>query len=146
MIVFADSSAVVKRYVDEPGAVEVRAVASLVVSVLIRVEVPAALWKKVRTGHLTADYAHVLVSDFEADWAAGAGTSPVFFPLGTSADLLRAAARLTAVHGLRAYDAVHLASALAARAVAAELTSFACFDRTLSHAATAEGFAGLPVS
>ena len=142
---FADSSAVVKRYADEPGAVDVRAVPALAVSVLIRVEVPAALWRKVRTGSLPADHARVLVSDFEADWSPGPGTSAIFFPLRASAAVLGVAARLAAVHGLRAYDAVQLSSALAARAASPELRTFACFDRSLRAAAAAEGFAALPL-
>ena len=59
MSVFADSSALVKRYADEPGADEVRALPLLVVCALARVEVPAALWRKVRTGQLSAPDAAV---------------------------------------------------------------------------------------
>ena len=44
MIVFADSSALVKLYADEPDHKLVREQGSLVVSTLARVEVPAAIW------------------------------------------------------------------------------------------------------
>lgn len=47
--VFADSSALVKRYADEPGSDALRALLLLVVSAPAKVEVPAALWRKART-------------------------------------------------------------------------------------------------
>lgn len=52
--VFADSSALVKLYADELGVDVVRAVPSLIISQLARVEVPAALWRKHRLGELSA--------------------------------------------------------------------------------------------
>jgi len=54
--------------------------------------------------------------------------------------VLGSAARALTRHALRAYDAVQLASALAAREADPELIRFACFDRSLSAAAAAEGF------
>jgi predicted nucleic acid-binding protein len=53
-------------------------------------------------------------------------------------------ARLCAVHALRAYDAVQLACALAARDAVPECQTFAAFDRQLRAAAAAEGFALVP--
>lgn len=58
--------------------------------------------------------------------------------------VLEAAARLCAVHGLRAYDAVQLASALAVRDAVPECRTFAAFDRQLRAAAAAEGFTPAP--
>mgnify|MGYP000037555924 CR=1 FL=1 len=54
------------------------------------------------------------------------------------------AARFAAVHGLRAYNAVQLASATTGRAVPPELAVLACFDRSLRAAAAVEGFGLLP--
>ena len=67
MSVFADSSAVVKRYSGEPGSEQVRALPALVVSAPARVEVPAAIWRKVRTGQLPPQYAAVLTTAFRLD-------------------------------------------------------------------------------
>lgn len=64
--------------------------------------------------------------------------------LEVSDEVLEEAARSVARHPLRAFDAVQLASALAARAVDPSLTAFACFDATLANAARAEGFALRP--
>jgi hypothetical protein len=129
----------VKRYADEPGARLVRAIDVAVVSSLARVEVPAALWRKHRIGELGAADAAALTEAFEWDWyAIGA-----FAIVRVSDEILADAARAAAVHALRAYDAVQLATALAARAADRDLSSIACFDEQLAVAASAEGFAVL---
>ncbi len=144
MTAFADSSALVKLYADEPGHELVRALRLLAVSQLARVEVPAALWRKHRTGELTPDQARVLAAEFEADYFGTAAGEPRFLVVAPVTAILDDAARLTAVHGLRAFDAVQLASACAVRSAAASCTVFAAFDRGLLAAAAAEGFAVLP--
>lgn len=136
MTVFADSSALVKRYADEPGASEVRAFTLVVVSALARVEVPAALWRKTRGGGLAVEDAAVLVAAFAADCADVEQVVTV----AVRAEVLTDAARLAATRALRAYDAVQLASARAARAADPHVTGFACYDADLRRAAAAEGF------
>lgn len=138
MTAFADSSALVKLYADEADAKLVREAPVLVVSAIARVEVPAALWRKSRTGELSVEDAAVLVQDFEADWT---GAATRMLPIGLRADLLVDAARLSGTHGLRAYDAVQLASARAARAADDKVDVFVCFDYELREAAVREGFA-----
>lgn len=137
MTAFADSSALVKLYADEPGADLVRAHASFVVSALARVEVPGALWRKQRTRELSEDDAGILTAAFEADWHDSTGP---FLPVVVSAAVLEGAAALTARHGLRAYDAVQLATAIAARSAGVEVTAFLCFDAELAAAAAREGW------
>lgn len=146
MSTFADASALVKLYADEAGAEAVRAVAVLVVSRVSRVEVPAALWRKTRIGQLEADAARVLVADFEADLFGTADESPRFASVGLVDEVLDQAARLVAVHGLRAYDGVQLACALAARRADPHCLEFAAFDGSLRTAAAAEGFDLVPGS
>jgi predicted nucleic acid-binding protein len=133
--VFGDSSALVKLYADEPGADLVRAVRLFVVSAVARVEVPAALWRKHRTGGLSAQHAGLLTRAFEDDWH-----DDRFVPVALGAALLAAAAGLVASHGLRAYDGVQLACAVAARAADPEIDTLLCFDAALSEAAAREGF------
>lgn len=135
MTVFADSSAVVKLYADEPGAQLVRGVDLLVVAALARVEVPAALWRKSRTGELAVADAAVLSDAFAHEWG-----SPRFVVVAVGAELLRYAAGLVARHGLRAYDGVQLACAVAARRADPGIDTVACFDRELTEAAVREGF------
>lgn len=136
MTVFADSSALVKRYADEPGAKAVRALSFLVVSALARVEVPAALWRKTRIGELSTEQAGHLCSAFAVDYA----DAGLMVAVAAGTTVLDDAARLVATHALRAYDAVQLASARAARQVDGQIDAFVCFDVDLRRAAAAEGF------
>lgn len=141
MSVFADSSALVKLYVPEFGHEAVRASASpFVVATLARVEVPAALWGKSRSGELSASDAAVLVSAFEFDYHGDHQAESVFAVIAIDEPIVVAAAGQAARHGLRAYDAVQLACAIAARSADASVDTFAVFDRKLRDAASAEGF------
>jgi predicted nucleic acid-binding protein len=115
-----------------------------VVSILVRVEVPAAIWRKQRIGELDATNAQVLVEAFEADLFGEAAHPPTLVTVSLPPAILDSAARMTAVHGLRAYDAVQLASACAVRAVDTRCDAFACFDGALRRAAGAEGFRLVP--
>lgn len=127
----------VKLYADEDGADLVRQAPVHVVSAVTRVEVPAALWRKARTGALSAEDASVLVAAFVADWRDADGR---LVPVGLRGPVLEQAASSAAVHGLRAYDAVQLSCALAARAADPAVDSFLCFDAELNAAAGREGF------
>lgn len=137
--VFADSSALVKLYADEQQSDDVRGLSHLVVSQLARVEVPAALWRKHRMGELAAADAAVLVADFEADYFGDADAPPRFSVVAVTASVLDTAAHLVGVHGLRAYDAMQLASALAVADAVPEGMDFLAYDGALSAAAAAEG-------
>ena len=132
----ADSSALVELYADEDGADVVRRVPVHVVSAVARVEVPAALWRKARTGGLSVENATILVAAFVADWRDPDGR---FVPVGLWVPVLEQAASSAVVHGLRAYDAVQLSCALAARAADPAVDSL-CFDAELREAAGREGF------
>jgi predicted nucleic acid-binding protein len=139
LIAFCDSSALVKRYADEPGSEQIRALDAIAASQLAVVEVPAALWRKHRTGVLRAESARALGARFRADCQ---GAQPAVSIAGVTTAILDAAALLVARHPLRAYDAVQLASAIAAARTNPGLR-FACFDTTLSAAAAAEGLASI---
>lgn len=134
-----------KLYADEPGTEVVSAVDHLVVSAMARVEVAAALWRKVSMGELEPGDSAVLGRAFERDWYGGEGRRPRFSPVSVTPALLDAAARLVPVHRLRAYDAVVLASALAVRRVEPEV-GFLAWDGELVAAAAREGFALLGAS
>ncbi|WP_136709646.1 type II toxin-antitoxin system VapC family toxin [Agromyces sp. H66] len=141
MSVFADSSAIVKLYADEEGHEHVRSLDAMIVSAIARVEVPAAFWRKNRMGELSAQDARTLVQAFGRDLAGPTGR---LVTLQLTNEVLERAAELTAIHGLRAYDAVQLASARAARLIDPTCSTFAVFDGELSVAAVREGFAILP--
>jgi predicted nucleic acid-binding protein len=141
---FADSSALVKLYADEADNELIRSQPALVVSQLARVEVPAALWRKQRMGELSAFDAALLVADFEADHFGTDEEPPRFAIVGVTAGVLDMAARLTRAHGLRAHDAVQLASARAVAAADPGCDTLAAFDGGLRTSAVVEGLSVLP--
>ncbi len=133
-----------KLYADEPGHQPIRALETLVVSSLARVEVPSALWRKARTGELEDAAANILLSAFELDFHGDPDSDPRFTIISLTEPVLIAAAREAARHALRAYDAAQLASALTVREIDPRCSHFACFDAELRRAASREGFALLP--
>lgn len=133
-----------KLYADEPGFRTIRALATVVVSALARVEVPSAIWRKTRAGELDDAAAITLVSAFELDFHGDPDSEPRFAVVSVTGPLLAAAASEVANHGLGAYDAVQLASALAVRRLDPRCTEFACFDSDLRRAAGRAGFLLLP--
>jgi predicted nucleic acid-binding protein len=134
----------VKLYADEEGSEAVRGLDIIVVSVLARVEVPSALWRKQRTGAIVPEQVSTLIRGFESDWFGSDTAPPRFQHVDVSAEQLGSAARLVADHGLRAYHAVQLASAEAVRAAEPGCDTFACFDASLRDAAARSGFALYP--
>ena len=133
-----------KLYADEPGAAEMTIRGPMVVSCLSRVEVPAAFWRKSRSGELDPIAAADLTADFEADYYGDGAQAARFLAIGLPDAVLTEAARVAASRGLRAYDAVQLASARAARAADPGCSSFACFDLALRRAAAVDGFDVIP--
>lgn len=144
MTAFADSSALVKLYVDETGHAKVRRLHELVVAEIAGVEVPAAFWRKHRLGELGAQDAQVLTADFAADLYGTPTEDPRFVVVSTSGTVLRDAAGLVARHPLRACDAVQLSCALNVRSVEPSCTTLVTFDVGLGKAAAAEGFTVVP--
>jgi uncharacterized protein len=142
--VFADSSALVKLYSNEEGNTLVRQLPLLVVSQLARVEVPAAIWRKCRSGHIDAREAAVLAAQFEADYFGSDQGPPRFLVIALVPELLTSAARLAAVHRLRGYDAVQLSAACAFATIGPECRAIAAFDADLRRAAAAEGLDLIP--
>jgi predicted nucleic acid-binding protein len=116
----------------------VRALERISISVLARVEVPAAFWRKRRTGEVRGDDAALLAADFAADVKGTDGAAPRFAVVTLDNAILTGAARLVGRHPLRGYDAVQLATALAVLE-AEPSTRFVSFDAALNEAAAAEG-------
>lgn len=144
MSTFADSSLLVKLYVPEEGFGYARSLGDLVVSQAARVEVPAAFWRKYRTGVLTASQVGQLVMAFEADYYGTVTEEPRFAVVEVSDLILDVAAMLAGIHGLRAYDSIQLATAKAARSADPDCVTFAAYDTDLCKAAVGEGFQLIP--
>lgn len=110
MIWYCDSSALVKRYVQETGSRWFRqqlARHRLLVGTLALVEVPAALARRERQG--TISRFEVIRGRHEFGQHLGKGQYTVW-PVVLS--IVQQAAQLTYRHPLAAYDAVHLATSL----------------------------------
>jgi len=134
----------VKLYADEPGHETVRGLDAIAISALARVEVPAALWRKHRQGELDVSATAVLTGVFERHYRGDRDCEPRFGVVAAGPDVLEDAATRAAAHGLRAYDAVQLASAISARAADPDCGAFACFDDDLRAAAGSMSFVLVP--
>ncbi len=140
MKLYLDTSALVKLYVEEEGAPVVRnavAQAELVATAAIAyVEARAAFVRRRHEGGLsTAEYRRI-IRDIDSDWAR-------YLVVEVTDSLIRDAARLAEAHRLRAYDAIHLASAAAVHDRLAEPIMFASWDAGLEKVARREGFESL---
>ncbi len=141
MIVYLDASALVKRYVAEPGSPEVEtligAARAIGTGVVSRAEVAAALGKAARVGLVTREAAAEALEAFNADWEH-------LIRLQLSEPLAARAAALAWEHELRGYDAVHFATALLWRETLDETVTLATYDRELWRGAQASGLPPWP--
>ena len=141
MILYLDASALVKRYVAEPGTSEVaQAIAGAEVvgtSTISRAETAAALAKAVRVGTLIREAATSALQVFRSEWMNLVRVQPT--------ELLIARADALAWElGLRGYDAVHLASALLWKEGMGQDVMVATFDQQLWEAATQRDLVPFP--
>jgi uncharacterized protein len=142
--VFEDSSAIVTRYTPEPGRQRMDHDAPVVISDLSRVEVSSAIWRKHHIGDLSPSQARVLINALLADMGAAdepaTPSTTTYLPVAVSPEILDRGVGLCGTHGLRAYDAVQLASAIQARTADSGVSDFVTYDVALHRAAAAEGF------
>jgi predicted nucleic acid-binding protein len=136
MILYLDTSAHIKQYVKESGSELVAQMigeAELVGCALIgQAEMIATMAKLVRMQLLTRRFALIKIEEIQSDWRR------VVHLQITEATIARAG-DLAWQHGLRGYDAVHLATALTWRQGLHLPITLATFDRQLWEAAKTEG-------
>lgn len=139
-VFFADSSALIKRYVAETGSVWVRGWAdpvagnTVVISRLTTVEVIAGLARRKRENSISA-------ADFAALRGRFISDADKFYTLiGLRVHILNRARDLIPLHSLRTLDAIQLACALDARKTLGAAIIFVSADHRLLAAAVAEGF------
>jgi predicted nucleic acid-binding protein len=132
MILYLDASALVKYYAAEPGSAKVMEAISraelIGTAIITRAEVSAALAKAVRTRALTEAEARSGLQTLREEW-------PHLMRLEVSETLIARADLLAWDLGLRGYDAVHLAAALAWREAIGAQVTLATFDQQLWAAA-----------
>jgi uncharacterized protein len=139
-LVFADTSALVKRYVPETGSTWVEswfAPASgtiVAISELAILEILSALARRYREGSIPAAVFAQLQIDvrFHARW--------VYLVIPLEGTIIAAAGDLILRHPLRSLDAIHLASAQIGAQLLGATPTFVSADGRLLAAATAEGF------
>jgi predicted nucleic acid-binding protein len=132
VILYLDTSSLVKLYVDEPGSAGVRRLVEqaeiVAASVVAYPEARAALARRRRERSLTAAAHRRSKTALDADW-------PHVLALDVSSLLARSAGDLADRHKLRGFDALHLASYLTfAREFPDEDVLFSSADRTLERA------------
>lgn len=138
MILYLDSSNIVKLYVEEAGSEELDALLAsaegIATSRIAFAEVRCALARKRRDGDVSpADYGEV-VTGFRDDW-------PRFIVVEATQDVVERAGGLCEAHRLRTLDAIHLASASLLADSVETPVRFSSSDRRLHKAAASEGLA-----
>ena len=140
---FFDSSALVKRYVEEPGTGWIVDICSaeagntLYTARISGAEIAAALCRKVREGTLAAPDLQIALNQFKADFRRR------YQIVEITEQIVDSAMILVERHALRGYDGVQLAAALELHTVRSSLTlspiHFVCADERLNQAAEREG-------
>ena len=135
MILYLDTSTLVKLYVDEAGTEAVCArvdeASSVVTARVAYAEARAAFARHRREGALTAALLRRVVAHVDQDW-------PRYTVVEITDSVVRRAGALAERHALRGYDAIHLAAALEVHGAGTN-QEFACCDVRLNRAARREG-------
>jgi predicted nucleic acid-binding protein len=134
VILYLDTSALVKLYVEEAGSTDVASWverAGVVATARIAyAEARAAFARQQREGGLTTRSLRRAVAHLDDDWAR-------YTVVEITDALVRSAGRYAERHALRGFDAMHLAAATQLRG-AGETVEFGCFDGALNRAARRE--------
>jgi len=136
LIVYLDTSSLLKIFVNEPGSPEVAELVArserVATSLVTYAEGRAALARARRGSRLTDPEFATALAAFEGEW-------PTYSVQGVSHVLVREAGELADRHFLTVIDAIHLASAIVIQRAAREPVTFSAADSRLVDAAEAEG-------
>ena len=134
MILYLDTSALVKLYVEETGSVEVATAVDRATAVatarITYAEARAAFGRHRRAGGLTAAELRRVVRQLDEEWGQ-------YSIVEITDAVVRRAGGLAERHELRGYDAVQLAAALDVRLAGGDI-EFSSFDQRLNGAARRE--------
>ena len=141
MILYLDTSALVKKYFKEKNTAEVisawKSSLGIATSAVAHAELLAAVYRKARETHVKKSIIANVVRLFHADWSS-------FIIVEVDNRLNETIRHVIDNHGLRGFDAIHLASAVTIGSAVADKFLFACYDERLRHAAQAENLETLP--
>ena len=142
-IIYLDTSALVKQYVQELGSKEVQKLVKSAdhsgTSLITRTEMAAALARAVRMKLLPSGEAGTAWDQFLVEWSS-------LSRLKVSGPIVERAAELAWDYPLRGYDAVHLASAVLWQETLETQITLATFDRELWSAGNKVGLTVWPAS
>ncbi|OGA14562.1 MAG: hypothetical protein A3D95_03135 [Betaproteobacteria bacterium RIFCSPHIGHO2_12_FULL_69_13] len=136
MILYLDTSALVKLYVSETGSAALRRRASeaeaLATSMVAYAEARSALARLLRAGHTDARRHARRLQRLNRDWDD-------YLRVELTPEVVRSAGDLAEAHALRGFDAIHLASGLWLKERTTGGLVFAVHDRRLHAAAGRAG-------
>jgi hypothetical protein len=144
VVLYLDSSGLVKRYLAEAGTPAVVAAMSAdglaATSIVAYAELRATFGRALRAGRIDASAHSSLTRLLDQHW-------PRYVVIQTDDALVRTTGKLVdhhMAHALRGFDALHLASALRLADGDPAAVTFCCWDLRLWRAARDEGFVVLP--
>jgi uncharacterized protein len=141
MILYLDTSALVKLYFQEPFSDDIlmrwRSAEQIVTSSVAYAETLACIHRKNREENLEDALVEGLVASFQRDWIS-------LIRVEVTDELNHHIQRAVGRYPLRGFDLVHLASAMVIRERLPEDFVFACFDEKLACAARSEGLQTFP--
>ncbi len=141
MILYLDTSALVKKYFTESGSADVislwRNASAIITSSVVYAETVAAFHRKKRETGLDGNVFNPIVSSFRADYQT-------LTLVEVSRQVNNIVDRTVSLYPLRGFDAIHLASAIIIQTNLSERLLFVCFDQRLLDAARAEGLDTFP--
>jgi predicted nucleic acid-binding protein len=142
MILYLDTSALVKRYFRESYSDDVifrwKSAAQIVTSFVAYAETMASMYRKKREAALANTLIRKIVDSFQKDWES-------FIRVEVNNELNGYIDRVVKAYPLRGFDAIHLASAMVIHEKFPENFVFACFDEEIVRAAQSEGFETFPL-
>ena len=141
MILYLDTSALVKRYFYEPYSEDViskwKSATQIVTSFVAYAETMASMYRKKRNSGLAEPVIRKTADAFHQDWQS-------FIRVEVNDTLNEYIDRVVEKYPLRGFDAIHLASAIVIHERLPEDFVFACFDDRLAGAAQLEGLETFP--
>jgi len=136
VILYLDTSAILKRYVQEPFSEEIsvkwKQSKAIVTSSVAYAETMATIYRKKKEVNLDNKLIRKTIQLFQRDWNG-------FMRVEVTDDLNEYIDKVLQKHLLRGFDAIHLASALVIHERFPRNFFFACFDQRLNQSARMEG-------
>ena len=143
MIVYFDTSALVKKYFKEDFTIETMALwkktSAIVTSSVTFAEVFSALNRKKWEDRIDKNIIQETINIFKNDWES-------FIRVDVNKELNQTIEKLAVTHPLRGFDTIHLASALIVDKYLQKDIIFACFDKNLLKAAEKENLKTFPAN